>query len=57
MEVKQVKVLLFYYVINRKWTTSKTSRHNPVFNNDRSEDISMLSKTADGCIVPTTRQH
>ena len=37
--VTEVKLLLFHYVINRKWTTSKTSRHNPILNNDRSQDI------------------
>ena len=38
----EVKLLLFYYVINRNWTTSstsKTSRPNPMLNKDRSQDI------------------
>ena len=34
--VMEIKLLLFYNVINRKWTTS---RHNPTLNNDRSQDI------------------
>ena len=37
--VTKVKLLLFPCVINRKWTTSKTSRHNTILNNDRSQDI------------------
>ena len=37
--VTEVKLLLFHYVINRKWTTSKTSRHNPILNNYRSQNI------------------
>ena len=35
----EVKLLLFYYVINRNWMTSKTSRPNPMLNNHRSQDI------------------
>ena len=42
MEKTMLMLLLFYYVINRHWVTSKTSRHNPILNNDRSQDIKIL---------------
>ena len=35
----EVKMLLFYNVINRNWITSKTSRPNPMLDNHRSQDI------------------